>query len=759
MTASFIHDLFSWNGIGWALIHFLWQGTLIGIFAAAVLLAIPRSFSQVRYIFSLGSLLLCLVTFIATAVLVTESHSSFIAAASEDTAFNQVAAEHDVLGALDLAFAANESTDQQKFLGLISVRTDSPIATAVAIAWLFGMGILAIRFTRFWLCSRRLQRCETKPLNEHWTQVFNSLKNTLGVPQTVRILESALAETPMVVGWLKPVILIPTSAFTTLNEDELALICAHELAHIKRLDHLANLVQGIIEIVLFFHPVTWWLSHQVRNEREHCCDQTTLTTQTNPTILANALLKLESMRATHHIHIPAQLSASGGNLMKRITRLFDARSMTNTRTHLWQAPIALAIGSVIAAGSIASASATIPGEATITAQDRGEARQEARTNKERKTRSDNRRSQRGAADQDEKAASDRMAEMMYRLGEALKEGKITPAQAIERMNGAAERMNIAKQTDTNSEMQRKARMEYKEASDKMAEMVKAGKMTEEQMQQRLDRMRMKMSGAGKSAKTDDLGQQRQNRLRYKEASDKMTEMVNAGKMTREQMQQRLDRMRMEMSGARGSSKSDNRDQQRKARMEYQQASDKMAEMVKEGKITREQMQQRLDRMREAMGASDKSAKTDNRDQQRQNRLRFQEASDKMAEMVKEGTITREQMQQRLEQMKDRMGASDKSAKTDNRDQQRQNRLRFQEASDKMAEMVKEGKISRKDMETRLDEMKKAMSGKEKPAMTRQDYKEAADEMAEMVKAGKITEEQMQKRLDRMREMMRSQRSR
>ena len=84
MTASFIHDLFSWNGIGWALIHFLWQGTLIGIFAAAVLLAIPRSFSQVRYIFSLGSLLLCLVTFIATAVLVTESHSSFIAAASSE---------------------------------------------------------------------------------------------------------------------------------------------------------------------------------------------------------------------------------------------------------------------------------------------------------------------------------------------------------------------------------------------------------------------------------------------------------------------------------------------------------------------------------------------------------------------------------------------------------------------------------------------------------------------------------------------------
>ena len=705
MIPSGIHELFSWNDIGWALIHFLWQGTLIGIFSAAVLLVIPRSFSQARYIFSFGALLLCLVTFIVTLVLITKSQSSFIASTSGDTALNQVVAEHDVPGDADALLSANESTAQQVFLGFIPLRNDSPLANAVAFVWIAGMGILAIRFTRFWLCSRRLQRCETKPLNEHWTQVFNSLKNTLGIRQTVRILESALAETPMVVGWLKPVILIPTSAFTTLNEDELALICAHELAHIKRLDHLANLVQGIIEIVLFFHPVTWWLSHQVRNEREHCCDQTTLTTQKNPTILANALLKLESMRATQNAHIPAQLSASGGNLMKRITRLVDARSMTNIRTHMWHAPIALAIGSVIAAGSIASASATIPGEATITAQDRGEARQAASTNKERKTRSANRRTERVAPDQDAKAASNRMAEMMYRLGEALKEGKITPAQAIERLNGAAERMNIAKQTDTNPEMQRKARMEYKEASDKMAEMVKAGKMTREQMQQRLDRMRMKMSGAGKSAKTDDLGQQRQNRLRYKEASDKMTEMVNAGKMTREQMQQRLDRMRMEMSGARGSSKSDNRDQQRKARMEYQEASDKMAEMVKEGKITREQMQQRLDRMREAMGASDKSAKTDNRDQQRQNRLRFQEASDKMAEMVKDG------------------------------------------------------KITRKDMETRLDEMKKAMSGKEKPAMTRRDYKEAADEMAEMVKAGKITEEQMQKRLDRMREMMRSQRSR
>jgi beta-lactamase regulating signal transducer with metallopeptidase domain len=655
MTLSSGYELFTWDGIGWALIHFVWQGAFIGLFSAAILYALPRSFSQARYIFSFGALLLCLITFITTAVSLSESPLSFIPASVQDMAPTQIAAEPDALGKMDPPFAPNASGDTQRFLGFIVIRTDSPIANGVAFAWMIGMGVLGIRFTRFWLCSRTLQRCETKPLNEHWTQLFTSLKNTLGIRQTVRILESALAETPMVVGWLKPVILIPTSAFTTLNEDELALICAHELAHIKRLDHLANLVQGIIEIALFFHPVTWWLSRQVRNEREHCCDETTLTTQTNPTILANALLKLESMRATQHIHIPAQLSASGGNLMKRITRLFDARSMTNTRTQMWHAPIALAIGSVIAAGCIASASAnTIPGEATVTAQDRGEARQEARTNKEKKTRNDNRRSQRGAADQDEKAASDRMAEMMYRLGEALKEGKITPAQAIERMNGAAERMNIVKGKKVDPEMQRKARLEYQEASDKMAEMVKAGKMTREQMQQRLDRMRMEMSGAGKSAKTDDLGQQRQNRLRYKEASDKMTEMVNAGKMTREQMQQRLDRMRMEMSGAGGSSKSDNRDQQRKNRLEYQQASDKMAEMVKAGTITREQMQQRLDRMREAMGASDKSAKTDNREQQRENRLRYQEASDKMMEMVEAGEITRKQMEERLNQMRENM---------------------------------------------------------------------------------------------------------
>ena len=105
-----------------------------------------------------------------------------------------------------------------------------------------------------------------------WQERLDSLCEQLRVSRGVRLCESALVEVPTVIGWLRPVILVPASLFTGLSAPQLEALLAHELAHIRRYDYLVNLIQTAVETLLFYHPAVWWVSAQVREEREHCCD-------------------------------------------------------------------------------------------------------------------------------------------------------------------------------------------------------------------------------------------------------------------------------------------------------------------------------------------------------------------------------------------------------------------------------------------------------------------------------------------------------
>ena len=109
-------------------------------------------------------------------------------------------------------------------------------------------------------------------LDDKWRQSLRRLCGQLRIRRPVRLLESALVDVPMVIGWLRPVILLPASALSGLTPQQLEAIIAHELAHIRRHDYLINLLQSLIETLLFYHPAVWWVSRQIRREREHCCD-------------------------------------------------------------------------------------------------------------------------------------------------------------------------------------------------------------------------------------------------------------------------------------------------------------------------------------------------------------------------------------------------------------------------------------------------------------------------------------------------------
>jgi len=134
----------------------------------------------------------------------------------------------------------------------------------------------------------------------------------------VRLAVSAGVTVPSVIGWLKPVILIPPSTIAGLTPKQMELILAHELAHICRQDYFWNLLQVAVETLLFYHPVVGWISGQARMERELCCDDMVVGSHGNAVAYARALTELESLR---HPHKALLMGADGGQMFNRIHRL------------------------------------------------------------------------------------------------------------------------------------------------------------------------------------------------------------------------------------------------------------------------------------------------------------------------------------------------------------------------------------------------------------------------------------------------------
>src|SRR5690349_13234356 len=140
------------------------------------------------------------------------------------------------------------------------------------------------------------------------------------VSRSVRLLATDRVDSPSVIGWLRPVILAPVGMLSGLAPQQVEALLAHELAHVRRHDYLVNVLQGIAESLLFYHPAVWWISNQIRTEREHCCDDLAVEASGDVLVYARALAALESMRPAHFKTV---LSANDGSLLRRIRRLAD----------------------------------------------------------------------------------------------------------------------------------------------------------------------------------------------------------------------------------------------------------------------------------------------------------------------------------------------------------------------------------------------------------------------------------------------------
>jgi beta-lactamase regulating signal transducer with metallopeptidase domain len=327
------------HAIGWALLQFVWQGTLIAALTAVLLAALRRSGPDVRYVISTIALALMLTTPVVTVVQTLSA---------PDPALEMAA------GSLSNPAAAPEDTRVADAAASVAPRASSPRNDVAALAgsapavdewlplfvslWLAGVFLLTLRLFSGWMWVQRMKSHGTHPAPEALQGAAERLMRRLHIGRAVRLLESTSVAVPTVIGWLKPVVLLPASALAGLSPKQLEAIVAHELAHIRRHDYIVNLLQTVVETLLFYHPAVWWLSHRIRAERENCCDDLAVSLCGDPVAYAAALAELEGLRSPTGGLV---LAASGGSLLQRVRRLLGVP------THAGRAPGWLAAGAAL----------------------------------------------------------------------------------------------------------------------------------------------------------------------------------------------------------------------------------------------------------------------------------------------------------------------------------------------------------------------------------------------------------------------------
>jgi beta-lactamase regulating signal transducer with metallopeptidase domain len=321
------------RALGWTLIHSLWMGTLVGVIY--LLAAGAWRSSRPQRLESIG---LCLLGMLALGLLAVLLRG--LAGPSVTPA--EIAAAMALLPEPGVVLA---SASPLVATGSVGAKVEAILPFVVG-AWSLVVLLLGARLWQTQRALKRLVQAST-PL-ESLAPVVVELAASLGIRRGVRVLASATARVPFIIGHLAPVIVLPLAVAHGLPWPQLRLILLHELAHLKRADYLVNGFQVAIEIVLFFHPVVRWMSADLRRVREECCDDLVLGSGGDRTLYVRALLGLEEYRAAA---LSMASAASGGALLWRVRRIAGARERQQTpwRQALWALAATLATAVLLVA--------------------------------------------------------------------------------------------------------------------------------------------------------------------------------------------------------------------------------------------------------------------------------------------------------------------------------------------------------------------------------------------------------------------------
>ncbi len=305
-------------GLGSWLLHFLWQGTVVTLLLAALLIFLKRATSEVRYV-------ACWVALTLMVVLPTLSTLTILPVDGLEIPSSSAVNHSGAFGATDahnsqLHTGAEEELffDTPFIPRAVTVLVD--LRAYFVYGWMLGVMFFAFRLQSGIQRTAYLKTASSYKSGELPTHALAALCKKMNIRQKVRVTSSIHIDQPILIGWIKPVILLPASILTGLPAGHINAILAHELAHIKRHNYLFSLIQSVVETLLFFHPAIWWISHQIRTEREYCCDALAIATLSSKKIYLKTLADLEAHRAS--MIVPRfSLSMKDGSLLDRVNRI------------------------------------------------------------------------------------------------------------------------------------------------------------------------------------------------------------------------------------------------------------------------------------------------------------------------------------------------------------------------------------------------------------------------------------------------------
>jgi bla regulator protein blaR1 len=294
--------------LGWTLVHALWQ--ILAVTLVYFLVVIFTKKANTRYWSGMTLLLLQFVASGITFFVIREYSSS----------------EKNFVG---VALAPKMLSSVQVMLSFL--QTNLPLVVGI---WVLGCAILFSRLILGYLWVNQLKNSPKNQFDEKLTQILSDIKQKMNITKIVHVKVSRMVSLPMIMGVLKPVILIPASLVSGFSQEQLETILAHELAHLKRQDFLLNGLQSVLDVIYFFHPAMWLLSAQIRKERENCCDDMALEVSGSKLLLAKTLVQLQE--TTYTPKLAMAFGKKSYSLLERVQRIVGISSPRNfNKESIW----------------------------------------------------------------------------------------------------------------------------------------------------------------------------------------------------------------------------------------------------------------------------------------------------------------------------------------------------------------------------------------------------------------------------------------
>ncbi len=293
------------------LIHSLWQGLLFAGIAAAFLIVYRKARSTLRYnmvgFMCVLFLVACVLTFMY------EWNQLSLEGFLPKTTHQQ--GNSPASGFKILIPALNQLS------GTLAdfVSSNSLLITGL---WLILFLYRATKLTGGILFLQRARRRRVFLPSGEWQRRIDRICQRLAIFKAVQLLESGYITIPMVIGHIKPVILVPLGFLTGLPAQQVEAVLIHELAHIRRSDYLVNMVQTITETVFFFNPGLVWMSSLLREERENCCDDLAIEQTGNKREFIEALISFKEFSfgdGSYAVAFPGKKN----QLLQRVSRILN----------------------------------------------------------------------------------------------------------------------------------------------------------------------------------------------------------------------------------------------------------------------------------------------------------------------------------------------------------------------------------------------------------------------------------------------------